>query len=112
MFAARARAKPAIVLIGDDDYLDRGPNGWRVAQRAIRWAAAVLLHAAGATRGQYLGVIEAAERVGRVLVVECSTTTLPAWADLVAAAPHKPSVLVIKPTVGAHPVRPTSEAVH
>lgn len=98
--------RPAIVLIGDDDGFDRGPDGWTLAARVLRWARSVLLHAAGAELAHYEGAIEAAEIVGHVLVIECCTATLDAWAALVGAALHRPSVLVIYPRGGVHPVLP------
>jgi hypothetical protein len=106
-FKAFARAtshRPAIVLIGDDDGFDRGPDGWTLAHRAVRWARSVLLHAAGAELFHYEGAIEAAQIVGRVLVIECGTATLDAWAALVGAAPCRPATLVIWPREGVHPV--------
>jgi hypothetical protein len=102
-FARATAHRPAVVLIGDDDGFDRGPAGWTLAGRAIRWARSVLLHAAGAELAHYEGAIEAAQIMGRVLVIECSTATLSAWAPLVGAAPQRPSVLVIYPREGVHP---------
>jgi hypothetical protein len=109
-FKAFARAvahRPAVTLIGDDDGFDRGPDGWTLAHRAVRWARSVLLHAAGAEFSHYEGAIEAAQIMGRVLVIECCTATLDAWAALVGAAAHRPSVLVIVPRGGVHPVTPS-----
>jgi hypothetical protein len=104
VFASATAHRPAVVLIGDDDGFDRGPDGWTLAHRAVRWARSVVLHAAGAEVGHYEGAIEAAQIVGRVLVIECGTATLDAWAAVVGAAPHRPSVLVIVPREGVHPI--------
>jgi hypothetical protein len=103
-FARATSRKPAIALIGDDDGFDRGPPGWRLAERALRWANGVLLHGAGAELQHYEAAIQAAEMGRRVLVIECSSATLDAWAALVRAAPHRPSTLVIVPRGGAHPL--------
>jgi hypothetical protein len=106
-FKAFARAtfrRPAIVLIGDDDGFDRGPQGWRLAERALRWADRVLLHGAGAELAHYEAAILAAEHRHRVLVIECSSATLDAWAALVRGAPHRPATMVIVPRGGVHPL--------
>lgn len=71
--------KPALVIIGDDDGADTGPDGWPVAQRLMRWARQVILHGAGGHPSHYEGAVMAAEVVGRLLLVECSSTTLDAW---------------------------------
>lgn len=103
-FARATSRKPAVTLLGDDDGMDRGPPGWRLATRAVRWAASIVLHGAGAELAHYETAIVASQIVGRVLIVECGTATLDAWAALVRAAPHQPSVLVIVPRGGVHPL--------
>lgn len=105
-FAASVRNRPAVVLIGDDDYADRGPAAWRIAERVIRWAAAVTLHGAAAELAHYEAVIFAAQITGRAVIVECSSATLPAWVDLVKQAPHRPRTLILTPPNGVHPVAP------
>ncbi len=103
-FARATSRKPTVALIGDDDGFARGPDGWRLATRALRWATAVLLHGAGAEDPQYEAAVLAAEMGCRVLVIECSSATLNAWVALVHTAPHRPSVLVIVPHGGVHPL--------
>jgi hypothetical protein len=78
-WAAITRNRPAVVLIGDDDYRERGPAGWPLAERVARWAASVVLHAAGAEAAHSESAVLAAKGVGCVAIIECSTTTLPAW---------------------------------
>ena len=101
---SRKPSMPSIVLIGDDDGFDRGPDGWRLAARAVRWAASIVLHGAGAELSHYETAIVAAQIVGRVLLIECGSATLDAWTMLVASAPHRPSGLVIVPSGGVHPL--------
>jgi hypothetical protein len=96
--------RPAVMLIGDDDGMDRGPSGWAQAERALRWTRALMLHGAGAEIEHYEAVIIAAELAGRMLVIECSTATLGAWVGLVKAAPQRPPTLVIRPRGGVHPL--------
>jgi hypothetical protein len=97
---------PAVLLIGDDDYQNRGPTRWKVAGRAIRWSRFVLVHAAGAKPEHYQSAVEAAQIVKRVLVIEASFATLHDWTMLVRRAPHGPATMVIRPDNGAHPVMP------
>ena len=103
-FAALTASRPAVAIVGDDDGADRGPRGWPLAQRAVAWANAIVLHAAAAETAHYEAAILAAQVVGRVLIVECSTATFPAWRSMVEAAPHKPRTLAIVPREGVHPL--------
>ena len=102
-FAAETRHQPAVVVIGDDGDEPQGPSGWPLAVRAVRWAAAIMLHGAAAEVEQYETVVAAARIVQRVLVIETCSALLSDWATLVRAAPHRPSVLVIVPKEGQHP---------
>lgn len=110
-FARATSDAPAIALIGDDDYCDRGPAGFPVAERAVRWARSILLHAAAADVAHYEGAIFAAQMKLRALIIECSTATLDAWGELILRAPHRPATLVLVPHDGAHPAIPTRETV-
>jgi len=110
-FAHATRGRPAVTLIGDDDGMDRGPAGWRLAGRSLRWARAIMLHAAGAEPEHYEAAVVAAEMVHRVLVIECSTATLPDWLALVLALPRRPPTLVIRPRGGIHPLAPDRSAM-
>jgi len=103
--------KPTVMLIGDDGDLPRGPDGWPQARRAIRWAKAVVVHGAGAEIEHYESAVMATQIVGRVLVIECCSVHLPAWVEMVRTAPHSPSVLVIVPRGGVHPVAASQGAI-
>jgi len=104
--------RPAVVLIGDDDYSpDAGPARWPVAARAARWAAFVAVHAAGAEIEHYEAAISAAQRVRRALVVECCSATADAWLTLSLSAPNRPRVMLIASAGGAHPIKPPREAM-
>jgi hypothetical protein len=83
-----------------------------LAGRAIAWARAVMIHAAGAEIAHYESAIMAAELTQRCLVIECSSATLPAWVELVKAAPHRPTALIIMPRAGAHPIPPDRRTAH
>jgi hypothetical protein len=102
---ARATAnRPAISLVGDDDGMNRSPTGWPVADRAVRWARSILIHASGAEIYQYEAAVVAAELIQKVLIVECCSATLGAWVQLVRDAPNRPVTTVIAPKGGVHPV--------
>jgi hypothetical protein len=111
-FTRMTTDRPTVVLIGDDDGLERGPGGWLLARRAVAWARAVMIHGAGAELAHYEVAIIAAELTGRCLIIECGTATLAAWTALVRAAPHKPETLVIQPHGGAHPIPLARETLH
>jgi hypothetical protein len=51
----------------------------------------------------------AADLMGRVLIVQCSSTTADAWLGLVQRVRHRPASLFIKPRGGIHPLRPPRE---
>jgi hypothetical protein len=111
-FALATRDRPAVVLIGDDDGLGRGPDAWTRAGRAVAWSRCVFLHAAGAELFHYECAIKAAQLLGRCLLVECDTGTLPAWRPLVRTAPHTPRTVIIRPHQGTHPLPVPGEAMH
>jgi hypothetical protein len=103
-FARVTTDRPSVMLIGDDDGFDRGPDGWSLTPRAVAWARSIMVHGAGAEIVHYESAIVAAQLVGRCLVVECSSATLPAWIAVARAAAHRPPTLIIKPRDGVHPL--------
>ena len=109
-FAAATRDCPTVAVIPGDDYTERGPEAWPAAKRAIRWAAHVVVHAAGADPEHYHRAIAAALLCRRVLLIECCSATVKAWSALVQAAPHRPSVLLVIPD-NPHPVMPARGAM-
>jgi len=104
--------RPAVALIGDDDGFKRGPCGWAQARRAVAWSRKVLLHGAGAELFHYEAAIMAAELTHRTLIIECCTATVYGWIELVRAAPHRPSTLIITPGDGSHPLPVRRKALH
>lgn len=99
--------KPALLLLGDDDYTSTGPIGWPGADRAMRWARGVLIHGTGATPEQYEEVVDATVALRRVVLVEADSAHADEWAQLAEAQPNRAGVLVLKPTgAGQHPVLP------
>lgn len=110
-FVNLTSGRPAVVLIGDDDYQERGPAGFTIAERAVRWASSIVLHAAGAETSQYESVIHAAQIVKRMLLIECSTQTAQAWKTLITSLPDPPPTAVIWPREGQHPIAPSRREI-
>ncbi len=112
-FLAMSAGRPTLVLIGDDDGDDTGPDGWPMARRLLRWARVVVLHGTGAERWHYETTVNTAELHGQVLMVECSTATLPAWMEATRRwAPNAGvQVLRVPPGTPAHPTHSTPETV-
>ena len=97
----RRSALPLLSWIGDDDDTPTGPDGWRSALPAIRWARSAILHAAGGESAHYASAVMGALATGRLLLVETSTAHVQAWAAALAGTP----TLVVVPRDGKpHPV--------
>lgn len=104
-FIARTANRPTLILVGDDDGDDTGPNGWPLAQRLMRWSAVIVLHATGGQRWHYESALDAAVSSGTVLLVECGTATLPAWKEAARRwAPAAFVVALVPNGQGVHPV--------
>lgn len=111
-FLGQTRNKPAVILIGDDDYSPAaGPSRWPIAERAMRWAATFVLHCAGAEVHHYEAAIQAVQVVRRVLFIETSTKGAEAWIDLIDAEQKRSSTVAILPREGAHPIVPAREVM-
>jgi hypothetical protein len=102
-FAKRAANRPAVVVIGDDNGMERGPAGWAITDRVLNWARAIMIHACGAEIVHYDTAIMTAEFTHRMLIIECGTATVDAWLRLVKALRHRPVSMVILPRQGVHP---------
>jgi hypothetical protein len=101
-------ARPTVVVIGDDDYASTGPAGWRCSGAIAEWAAAAVVHAAGATAESYAEAAKAARQLGRALLIETDTAHAEEWAMMFQGRP----VLLVMPKDGSHPVMPARGAVH
>lgn len=107
-YAAACADRPTVVSIPADDYSMRGPEAFPAAERAVRWARSILVHAAAAEASHYETIITAAQIVRTALVIECCSGTLGAWLDLVRRVGAKAGVVVIAPRDGvSHPLPPT-----
>lgn len=108
-FIRAAGRRPAIIVLGDDDGLNRGPQAFPLAQRAIGWARCVFLHAAGAKLEHYEMAILIAQGLRRLLFIECSSVTELAWLDLTKrhASRHLRLIQHFVSANGPHP-KPTA----
>ena len=102
---------PAVVLIGDDDYLSTGPDGWPGAVKLRRWARGAMVHGAGGKTEHYALAVGMALERERLLFIETSSVHARGWGEfLLAGSPPVPFVGML-PHDGAHPVMPAREAM-
>lgn len=99
---------PTVLIVGDDDDAATGPTGWRSAKEATHWAAAAIVHGAGAERGHYDMAVASAVRFRRLLLIETRSQFVRPWGSLLEGKPR----LAIMPRTGPHPVIPTREHFH
>lgn len=109
----RARC-PGIALLADDDDSTRlGPDGWRYAQRVMRWASGVLLHGTGGLPEHYVFAAQMAQAVRRLVLVETASWRLDVWEEAARKGGVRPGrILRLQPTDGVHPILTPSGAVH
>lgn len=94
---------PQIVLVGDDDGLDTGPNGWACRPRLLSWARYAIVHATGGTVGSYRQAVFAAVYWRRLVLVETGTKNVMAWHEAFAKR-NIPTLNLIPPNGGQHPL--------
>ena len=102
-FIAAAKL-PSFALIGDDDAIPTGPEPWRQANRLMRWAHCVVVHAAAGRVQEYEEFVAVTMMVKRLLVIETSSEFALKWSAAAMAARPDSSVRVILPEHGVHPV--------
>jgi hypothetical protein len=100
----RMRGQSWLILIGDDDGLDTGPDGWACARRVLGWARRIVIHGAAGLAEHYAGAAAATMVVRRLVLIECTSARVNAWAE--AAKRDAPNVIVqcLVPAGGVHPV--------
>ena len=96
--------RPAIALIGDDDYQSSGPSGWKSMHRLLGWAKGALIHGTGADVPSYEVAIQMALHYRRFLLIETDSAHVREWGDLLRSR-HVP-FLALFPSNGVHPVAP------
>lgn len=106
-FMARTSNRPAVLLVGDDDYRSTGPAGWPMADAMARWCRFAIVHATGAEVSHYQSALLLAEAHGTVLFVETDSAHEAAWVEAVQAAPGSRGLQIIRTrSGGVHPVLP------
>jgi hypothetical protein len=103
----RRSTRPVLVLLGDDDEVASGPEGWGCASQLTQWAKGAIVHASGAEALHYRAAVTGAVECGRMLLIETASHHAKAWTELLPATP----TLVIWPRGGVHPVE-TQRTTH
>lgn len=75
----RQAGLPAVVVLGDDDYRTSGPSGWPAADKALSWAKAAVIHAAGGRPEHYAAAVADAQRFGRLVLIETADVAADDW---------------------------------
>jgi hypothetical protein len=109
LLACMQRKKnPNVVLIGDDDLQSSGPAGFDGVEKLVKWARAIILHAAGGEVEHYQEAVKAAAIRRRVLFIETSAAQQGAWKSFIDAHRHSDaSALLLFDPEGHHPRKPT-----
>lgn len=101
--------KPLVILLagdgGDDGRTFVGPEGWGQSRELLRWSRWSLIHVRGAEVWHYQTTVDAARDVGRALIVECGSASLPAWLALRAKVAPYTAMLVARDHVSAPSTR-------
>ncbi|MCF3947792.1 hypothetical protein AiwAL_15965 [Acidiphilium sp. AL] len=98
------QARPAVILIGDDDYTSTGPAGWTCARRVRFWGRAAMIHAAAAEPEHYETIVIAAALHQRSVLIETDSTHQPAWITFLQ--PAMGCLIIACPPGQSHPAHP------
>lgn len=111
---ASAIQLPGLALIGDDDHaITDGPDTWPIAHRALRWARFVLIHGGPGDTSHYEYAIRLTKQYRRLVMVECSSATLPAWRAAASRWCRGAEGLAMEPPPGiVHPATLSKGEVH
>ncbi len=102
---ARLTRPTVLILSGDPGWGEPafGPGRWRCARKARAWASAAIVHGSGGAPEHYRGALVTAELVGRLMLVETTSSLVDAWGAFLAPLPR---IGYRPPGEGVHPVRP------
>lgn len=106
------KRRPIVTLVGDDDYATTGPGGWACADKLRAWAAFAIVHGTGAQLEHYDMAAAAARDVGRLLLIETTSTAAQEWAGFLQERTPALPFMGILPPSGTHPVMPAKGDVH
>ncbi len=97
--------RPAIILLGDDDYASTGPIGWPSTRKLVYWARSAFVHGTGGTADDYANAVMMAQRWRRLLLIETDSQHLMDWARVIQNAPRRIDAVFKRPTAdGVHPL--------
>ncbi|MBX6740423.1 MAG: hypothetical protein IRY87_00065 [Acetobacteraceae bacterium] len=96
--------RPFAVILADDGAVSTGSDGFPQARRLLRWAASILIHAAGGEPWHYEAVARATVLARRFLLMETNTAHQTAWHTLrMAVALRTPGSLIEVRPGDVHP---------
>jgi hypothetical protein len=114
------RDAPTIIVAGDDAGRSHGPGDFPDADRLVKWARRVMIHAMGGEADQYQLAADAARKNGRVLLIETRTAQEVAWEEMArqeierrekqGAEPLRVLLLRVPDHLPAHPTIPDPQA--
>ncbi len=106
------RGRPIVAVVGDDDYLTTGPDGWACADKLRDWAGFAIVHGTGAQRQHYAAAAVMAAEVRRLLFIETSSAGAQLWAGFLSERTPALRFVGVLPPDGAHPVMPARGGLH
>lgn len=100
-----ADRRPLVVILSADGNDAAGPDAFPQARRMLRWARALMIHAAGGQPEHYAAAVCASIALRRFLLVETDTAHEAEWCALAARlAPHTPMLrITTRPGTPPHP---------
>lgn len=104
-------ARPQMIVLAGDDGRPGGPEAFPQAERLLRWARFIILHAAAGKAAHYDLAVSMAQSLGRLLLIEAGSAEVAAWSALrERIAPATPGLGIAPPDGVMHPVpaRPAS----
>ena len=109
LFLEKVR-KPALAILADDTDEPAGPDGMPAVDRLMRWARLIVVHGTGGTILDYETAVATAQKIERLVLVECQSRFINAWLERARrVAPLTPG-LVIKPPGGHQHPEPDTAA--
>ena len=114
------RDAPTIIVANDDAGRSNGAGDFPDADRLMKWARRVMIHAMGGEAAHYQLAVDAARNHGRVLLIETRTAHEVAWEEMArreivrrekqGAQPLRVLILRVPDHLPAHPTIPDTQA--
>ena len=104
LLSAHGQKKPLIVLLmGDYGSAQVGPRSFPQARRLLRWSRTTMLHGAAGEPESYAAIVATAPEARRVLIVNTSGPSLPAWIGLAERIASGTPTAIVAPVLPAAP---------